>query len=268
MKLTDICVNLSNSQFNSDRDQVLARAAAADVSRLLLVGTDIESSLFCADWARQREGLFATAGIHPHDADSAPDDWLTQVRDLAEQVNVVAIGETGLDFNRNYSSRDGQISCFADQTALAEEMNMPLFVHDRESDGLVLDMLKGTRVNVVIHCFTGNASELASYIEAGFYIGITGWICDIRRGQALRDMIGNIPLDRLLLETDAPFLRPHNTPDEWFDRNGLDRRMKKRSEPALLPYVLEIIAANRSEPLSEIASATQINATRLFNLPE
>lgn len=270
MNLTDICLNLSNSQFKSDIDEVLDRAKAAMVSRLLVVGTDLESSQFCADWAERYEQLFATAGVHPHDADNVPNHWLDEIRTLALQDNVVAVGETGIDLNRNYSSREGQVACFRDQISLAVELRMPLFVHDRESDGLVLEMLQNfdPALGVVIHCFTGTEVELENYLSAGYSIGITGWICDVRRGQNLREMIATIPLEQLLIETDAPFLRPHNTPKDWLDHHSLSNQFKRRCEPAMLPFVLQTVAEHRTESIEDIAAATHRNATRLFNLPE
>ena len=269
MKLTDICVNLSNNQFKADRADVLSRAIESGVTRLLVVGTDVASSEFCAEWATKHDPLFATAGVHPHDADQVAENWLEAIRVLAAKECVVAIGETGLDFNRTFSSRANQIACFEAQIALAQELTMPLFVHDRESGGLVLEMLQSVRteIGVVVHCFTGTTDELDSYLDAGFFIGITGWIADTRRGQALRDMVKKIPLAQLLIETDAPFLRPHSVPTDWLAQHRLDASYKRRSEPAMLPYVLEAIAAQRPESIAEIASATHDNASRLFNLP-
>lgn len=268
MNLTDICVNLSNNQFKLDRKEVLQRAVEHDVSRFIVVGTDLASSRFCLDWAEERSDVFASAGIHPHDADEAPVAWQQEIEALAEHPKVVAIGETGLDFNRNYSSRANQIICFEAQIAIAEKLQMPLFVHDRESDGLVLEKLRAFSqpAAVVIHCFTGTESELLAYLEAGFSIGITGWICDRRRGTALREMVHRIPLDRLLVETDAPFLRPHNIPADWLDRHQLGDQYKRRCEPAHLRFVVEAIAEHRSESFSEIAKATHENANRLFKL--
>ena len=267
MKLTDICVNLSNSQFDADRTAILERAREHGVARQILVGTDLSSSRFCQQWATEHSDLFATAGIHPHDADHTSEDWIGEIATLASSPAVVAIGETGLDFNRNYSTRENQIACFSAQINLAARLDLPLFVHDRESEGMVLDMLKGAHGEIVIHCFTGTAAELRAYLDAGYYIGITGWICDTRRGENLRQMVSSIPLDRLLLETDAPFLRPHNLPSTWLQDFELSNRYKRRCEPAHLPYVLNVIREHRSESLAEIAEATHNNATRLFSLP-
>ena len=269
MNLTDICLNISNRQFKSDIDQVLKRAETANVSRIVVVGTDVDSSRICADWADQREQLFATAGVHPHDADQVTDRWLEDLRAMAMKDSVVAIGETGIDFNRNYSSRENQIACFGEQITLAQELDMPLFVHDRDSDGLVLEMLRAfdSSLGVVIHCFTGTAEELNRYVSAGYSIGITGWICDQKRGQGLRNMITDVPLNQLLIETDAPFLRPHNTPENWLASHHISSQFKRRCEPAMLPFVLDTIAQHRTESIEEIAAATHRNAARLFNLP-
>ncbi len=258
--LFDICVNLMNGQFNADREAIIERAEAAGVMYQMITATCLESA---------REALahtasptrFCTAGIHPHDIGSATPDWRTTLAKLAEHEHVRAIGETGLDFNRNYSPRDTQIEGFAHQIELARTLNKPLFVHDRESGGEVLNTLTqaGNLPNVVIHCFTGTREELFNYLDADFYIGVTGWVCDERRGHALRELVPHIPLERLMIETDAPFLRPHNAP-------AGEGRTKRRNEPALLPYVLQQIASLYGLPEEEVANATTANARSFFGL--
>lgn len=265
--LTDICVNLLNSQFREDTHELLSRAADHGVSRILITATDLKSSQAAQTWCTP--GLrYCTAGIHPHDAKALPDDWQRRLEALATQNCVRAVGETGLDFNRNFTPREQQLGVFEHQISLAQSINKPLFVHDRESDGEVLACLmhaasRAPLPAVVIHCFTGTEAELMNYLEAGFYIGITGWIADVKRGAELRRLVRKIPLERLLLETDAPFLRPHNAPATFWEEHGI-MHFKRRCEPALLRYVLSTIADEREESPDVIAHATTTNAVRLF----
>lgn len=178
---------------------------------------------------------------------------------------VCAVGECGLDFNRNFSTQEEQIRAFQAQIEVAIEVSKPLFVHDRESQGQVLKMLTKTNLPpTVIHCFTGSENDLRGYLEAGFYIGITGWICDEKRGEDLRTMVKQIPLDKLLVETDAPFLRPQNAPSDFVSNHGIAAKWKKRNEPALLAWVVEEIAKHRQESVEHIAQATSNNAKLLF----
>ncbi|MEM9622462.1 MAG: TatD family hydrolase [Pseudomonadota bacterium] len=276
LKLIDVCVNLLNSQFNNDREAVLKRAAEAGVSGILVVATDLAASTAAIESVAANHAssnsprLLATAGIHPHDVAELPPDWQVQLATLAHQPEVCAVGETGLDFYRNFSPRDAQINAFAQQIALAVNLQKPLFVHDRESDGEVLRQLQQHTPlpPVLIHCFTGTGDELEAYLAAGFSIGITGWIADERRGQNLRELIRQIPLERLVIETDAPFLKPHNAPGNFLMQHNLPGRLKRRNEPALLGSVLTAIAALREESTEDIARATTANAQRLFGFSD
>ena len=252
---------------------MLQRAYAADVRRCLYVATDLESanSLIRACDTGELAGpelpdYKLTAGVHPHDVDKLADNWLKALRSAASHPKVCAIGETGLDFNRDFSARDNQVRCFRQQIDLACDMGLPLFVHDRDSNGRVAECLaaKATPPAVVIHCFTGSSEDLRVYVEAGYYIGITGWITDPQRGIELRELVANIPIDRLLVETDAPYLKPHNAPVDWHRLHQLRSRFKKRCEPAHLPYVVEKIAECRNASISQIVNATTQNAARVF----
>ena len=262
MQLVDICVNLTNTQFRDQQQQIIERAARAGVDHMLLTGTDLVSSEALLGYAHEFKRR-TTAGIHPHDAASAPDDWLTQLIDIASHPLVAAVGETGLDFNRNFSPKTVQQEVFEAQIALAQQLKKPLFVHDRDSQGLVAECLTraGALPPVVIHCFTGTPQELDRYLSDGYYIGITGWIADHRRGEQLRNLVADIPLQRLLLETDAPFLRPQNVDKQTLSQLGI----KRRNEPALLPFVLQAVAASRPESDSQIAAQTTQNAQDLFH---
>ena len=266
--MIDIGVNLLHRQFDDDRDQVLARARAAGVSSMLVTATDLATShqalAFCAE-----HDLYCTAGIHPHDAKGAPDGYADELRRLGAHREVRAIGETGLDFNRNFSAPDIQQQVFATQLQIAVDLNKPVFVHDRDSNGAVFDTLRrfADRLpGVVVHCFTGTRRDLESYLGAGFYIGITGWVCDIRRGAELRELVASIPLERLLLETDAPFLLPHSVAD-WPPAD-VPARHKRRNEPMLLPLVVKQVAELYQLPVGRIIDITSSNARRLFQLPQ
>ncbi|MBV70889.1 MAG: hydrolase TatD [Myxococcales bacterium] len=257
----DIGLNLSSAQFDIDRQEVLARAFDAGVDHMILTGTSIEGSRQALRHARVQPGrLSATAGIHPHDAKSFDADSLIQLRDLCLASEVVAVGECGLDFNRDFSPRDAQKLCFSELVQLAIETRLPLFLHQRDAHDAFMEILAplaGQVVGGVVHCFTGTADQLDAYLEMGMYIGITGWICDERRGLELRDLLPRIPLDRLLIETDAPYLIP---------RDLSPKPKSRRNEPMFLPHIAETIASAMNLDLDLIARTTRENTHRLFNL--
>ena len=263
--LFDIGVNLTSSQFSKDREAVLQRAQHAGVGGIMVTATNIQNSRAAIELCEIHD-LVCTAGVHPHDAAEAPRDWVKQLETIVVHDRVRAVGETGLDFNRNFSPQAAQIEAFCAQIELAQRTHKPLFVHDRDSGGEVLRQLQnaGTLPATIIHCFTGSVDDLDAYLAEGFYIGITGWITDLQRGEELRRLVSRIPLNRLLLETDAPFLRPANTPEEFRTTHNLGNKYKRRSEPALLPYVLDIVADNRNDDRADILAATTVNANRLF----
>jgi TatD DNase family protein len=270
--MIDIGVNLLHPQFAEDRDAVIARAAACGVEQMLITATDINSTRAAIQFCESNQ-LFCTAGIHPHDAATADADFASTLAELASHPAVRAIGETGLDFNRNYSPPTDQRRVFETQIELAKRLHKPLFVHDRDSDGEVFELLSRAdagSAGVVIHCFTGNRQDLQRYLEAGFYIGITGWVCDQRRGRELQALLPEIPLDRLLLETDAPFLIPPRIPPAVIDwpSEGVSRKHKRRNEPALLPVVAEAVANLLKISRTELSTRTTTNARLLFDIPE
>ena len=264
--MIDIGVNLSSKRFKGDIGDILTRAAEAGVEQMILTGTSVEESQavlsICQEYNDQFPSmLFATCGIHPHDADSLSAQSLDTLRELAKHSQIVAIGETGLDFNRNLSPQKAQENSFAAQLELAAELQLPLFLHERDAAKRQLEILKSYRdefPDAVIHCFTGDKRALFSYLDMDLYIGITGWICDERRGMELQRLAHNIPLQRLMIETDAPYLLPRNISPK--PKHG-------RNEPAFLPYVLAGVAAARSETAEQIALATSANAKRFFRLP-
>lgn len=269
LALVDIGLNLGSARFNQDRTEVLQRAREAGIAKTIVTGTSVEASVqaleLCQRYAAEYPGmLYATVGIHPHDASTWKDDTLRRLRGLVQNARAVAIGETGLDFNRDYSPRIDQEKAFELQIELASSCGLPLFLHERDAHRRQLEILKSHRdqfSDAVIHCFTGTRSDLFNYLDLNLHIGITGWICDPRRGLELRDMAKNIPLDRLMIETDAPFLLPKNIP-----RTQPLPAHKNRNEPACLPWVLNGLALCREESPSEIARATTANACRVFRL--
>lgn len=265
MKLFDIGVNLLSRQFRQDRLAIIERARQHNVDTLLVTGTDLDM-VADALLLSQQDNIFCTAGVHPHYAKDVADNWIEQLVRHLSHPGVRAIGETGLDYNRNLSPPDVQRAVFAQQLEIAEQWDMPLFLHDRESQGDLLRMLDPSRRSLrgVVHCFTGSREELESYLAAGLYIGITGWITDTQRGQNLRSLISEIPLERLLLETDAPYLLPQNVATDFVSEFGLKAKYKRRNEPALLRWVLKAVAELRGESEHTIAAATYTNARTLF----
>ena len=260
--MIDIGANLTHRSFDADRDDVLARACAAGVSGIIITGTSVDESRAALRLAATHTGLWSTAGVHPHEAKSVADGWIDDITELAARPEVVAIGEAGLDFNRNYSPPADQRRVFAAQIQLARRLDMPLFVHDRDSEGETARLLAehgAPPERVVIHCFTGSATDLDTWLDAGYYIGITGWICDPRRGDELRTLAPRIPGDRLLIETDAPYLMP---------RTLRPKPRSRRNEPAFLVEVAETLAALRGTTAAALAETTATNARRAFRLPD
>ncbi|MEP7289332.1 MAG: TatD family hydrolase, partial [Chloroflexota bacterium] len=244
-----------HKSFNVDRREVLARAQAAGVVKLIITGTSERSSQEAAAFAQKSGGiLYATAGVHPHDSKHCTPATITVLRDLAKLPEVVAIGECGLDYNRDFSPRPIQDRWFEAQIQLACELKMPLFLHEREAHQRFIEILSNysnSLNKVVVHCFTGTAEELDKYLSMGFYIGVTGWICDDRRGTHLRGLVQRIPLDRLMLETDAPFLTP---------RDLRPQPANRRNEPAFLPHILNTVANAMEKSPEAVAVATTATA--------
>jgi TatD DNase family protein len=259
--LIDIGANLTHDSFDADRADVIRRAAGEGVRRLILTGSSEQSSIDAAALARDHRGtLYATAGLHPHHASDYTPALQDTLRELAARPEVVAVGECGLDYFRNFSPRDAQRAAFSAQLELAAETGLPVFLHQRDAHEDFVELLAPVlpRLNGgVAHCFTGGERELRAYLDMGLYIGITGWICDERRGAHLVDLMPLIPPDRLLLETDAPYLLP---------RSLTPRPKTRRNEPAYLREVLRVVAASLKGTEPEIAARTTANAQRLFSL--
>ncbi len=257
----DIGANLGHKSFRADLDAVQERAAQAGVRQIIVTGTSLRASAAALAIAEQSSRLFATAGVHPHEARTWRADSTDRQRALAEHESVVAIGECGLDYNRDFSPRADQRRAFGDQLALAAELQMPVFLHERDAHDDFLGVLREVRDRIpraVVHCFTGSREILRAYLDLDLHIGLTGWICDERRGMHLREAVADIPSDRLMIETDSPFLLP---------RTIRPRPRSRRNEPAYLPHVASMIAGCLGKPVSQVAAETRRTAIEFFGLP-
>ncbi|MFY9225499.1 MAG: TatD family hydrolase [Blastocatellia bacterium] len=261
IKLVDIGVNLVHRSFDTDRADLINRAVNVGVSVMIITGTNIAASHKAQKLASQYPSvLYSTAGIHPHNARECNEQTLSNLRSLLQKKEVVAVGECGLDYNRDFSPRPVQDKWFEAQIQLACELKKPLFLHERDAHQRFVEILKSHQNQldkVVVHCFTGNGHELKVYLDMGFYIGITGWICDERRGRHLQDLVKKIPLDKLMLETDAPFLTPRDLNPKPKDN---------RNEPSFLLHISNSIAKLLGKSQVEIAQITTNNAEQFFNL--
>ncbi len=259
--LIDIGLNLGHDSFDHDRDGVLRDALAAGVVQMVLTGTSLAASEKAAALAAEHPGvLYSTVGVHPHDAGHFNSDTNAQLQRLSQLPQVVAIGETGLDFFRDFSPRDLQEAAFAEQLQLAVMTKLPVFLHQRDAHSRFLPILREQRdglTRAVVHCFTGTRDELHAYLDLDCYIGITGWVCDERRGLHVQELLRDIPADRLLLETDAPYLQP---------RTMQPKPKTRRNEPANLVWVLATVAACTGKHPEEIAEITTRNARVFFDL--
>jgi TatD DNase family protein len=253
--VVDIGANLTHPAFDADRDDVIARARQAGVQSIIVTGTTVEESRRASAL-----GMPFTAGVHPHHARECDERTIPELRQISAHARCVAIGECGLDFNRNYSPHPDQEKWFVAQLELALEVQKPLFLHSRDAHPRFAQILKNYKISrAVAHCFTGEREELRAYLELGLYIGITGWICDERRGKHLLALVREIPPDRLLLETDAPYLTP---------RDLRPQPKARRNEPAFLPHILRTVARAVGRTPEELAEETTRNARTLFSLHE
>jgi len=262
MQLTDIGANLAHESFDDDRAGVIDRAARAGVSRLIVTGSDAASNAAAISLAGAHEACHATAGLHPHQASDWNDALHAQISSAAADGQIAAVGETGLDFFRDISPRDVQERVFVQQLEIAAAHALPAFLHQRDAHDRFLPILKEARSQLrqaVVHCFTDTREALEAYLEMDLYIGITGWACDERRGAGLYELISLIPDDRLLIETDAPYLMP---------RTIRPKPRTRRNEPCNLPWVLSTVAAARGQSEAQVAALTHANATRLFGLDD
>lgn len=259
--LVDIGANLTHDSFDADRDEILQRARDAGVTRMVVTGASARGSTDAAALAEANPGvLWATAGVHPHHASSYDEATDELLRELTKKDSVVAVGECGLDYFRNFSPREAQLSAFRAQLEIASETGMPVFLHQRDAHDDFVEVLEPMLKRLsraVAHCFTGEHESLREYLAMGLWIGVTGWICDERRGRHLHDIVPVIPDDRLLIETDAPYLLP---------RTLQPKPKTRRNEPAFLPEILRVVAEARGQTEEHVARITTDNAVTFFGL--
>jgi TatD DNase family protein len=259
--LIDIGANIAHDSFDDDRDEVLQRAADAGVTRIVVTGSSDESNRKAARLARDHPGsLYSTAGVHPHHASDYGDDSDVLIRKLAAGRSIVAIGECGLDYFRNFSPREAQLAAFQSQLDIAAETGLPVFLHQRDAHDDFVELLEPMLPKLsraVAHCFTGEHESLREYLAMGLYIGVTGWICDERRGTHLKEIVPIVPDDRLMIETDAPYLMP---------RTIRPKPTSRRNEPMYLTEVLRVVAETRDQTEQHVARITTANAVSFFGL--
>ena len=294
MGLIDIGANLAHESFDADFEPMLHRAWQAGLEAIVITGSSFDSNARALALARQHPGrLYATAGLHPHHASEWSGELAAQIRELSGHPEVVSLGECGLDYNRNYSPHEDQRRAFEAQLRIAVETGKPLFLHQRDAHADFLAMLREFRPQlgaVVVHCFTDTREAMQDYLALDCHIGITGWVCDERRGKALVEAVPGIPDERLLIETDAPYLLPRNAlhrdvrvPQvqdalerplhrdervpraqdalEWRPRQG-----ERRNEPAALRWVVKALAQARQQSEQHVAAVSSDNARRFFRL--
>ena len=251
----DSHTHLTMEDFKQDRDEVITRAVQAGVGLMVTVGTNLEDSREAISLAGRYEGVYATIGIHPHDVKDITDNLTYDcLKELKKSDKVVAYGEIGLDFVRNLSPKEVQIRRFGEQLELAGELHLPIIVHDREAHEKTMEMLKGWRgKRGVFHCFSGNYDLAKRCLDMGFYISIPGTVT-FENAVRLQEVTKHVPLNGLLIETDAPYLTPH-------PHRG------KRNESAYIVHTAQRIAEIKGLPLEEVGMTTSQNARDLFNLP-
>ena len=260
--LIDIGANLTHSDYENDLKAVIDNALNCNIKKLIITGATKEESIKAHELTLSRkDNLFCTAGVHPHYADTYDQETEKVIYDLATRNSVVAIGECGLDYFRNFSSKDSQINAFINQIEIAKTVELPLFLHQRDAHNDFIKIMEDhydQSIKGVAHCFTGTKEMLAEYLEMGLYIGITGWICDERRGVELQKIVNQIPLDKIMIETDCPYLLP---------RTLKSKPKSRRNEPKFLYEIVKMIALNTDYSSTEIINQSTKNANRLFNLP-
>ena len=250
----DIGANLTSSHFSDDLDSVLDESFEAGVKKICITSSNLQDVRNAKKITERNKNLYYSVGFHPHNAKDFKIEFLKDMSIYLDDPKAICLGEMGLDFNRNFSSREEQILCFESQLSLANSINKPLFLHQRDAHEEFLSILDNYKFNqkLIVHCFTGNLSELEDYLKRDFYIGITGWVCDLKRGLDLRECINHIPQEKLLIETDSPYLSP--------------RKKIRRNEPKFLIDVAEEVARLRQQAKESIVKSSYENSLNFFNL--
>ncbi len=250
----DIGANLTSSHFSDDLDSVLYESFEAGVKKICITSSNLQDVRNAKKITERNKNLYYSVGFHPHNAKDFKIEFLKEMSIYLDDPRAICLGEMGLDFNRNFSSREEQILCFESQLSLANSINKPLFLHQRDAHEEFLSILDNYKFNqkLIVHCFTGNLSELEDYLKRDFYIGITGWVCDLKRGLDLRECINHIPQEKLLIETDSPYLSP--------------RKKIRRNEPKFLIDVAEEVARLRQQTKESIVKSSYENSLNFFNL--
>ena len=260
MGLIDIGANLTHPELYNQLDKIVENIKTADIKKVIITSSNLGDTKTALNIINLYPDLFyTTVGFHPHNAKDFSLEDVDKIHDYGKDKNIVAIGECGLDYYREYSTKEQQIYCFEEQLSIAESLELPLFLHERHAHKDFSKILKShiNKIkNSVVHCFTGTKNELKTYLDMGCYIGITGWISDTNRGKHLHDLLEYIPEDRLMIETDSPYLIPHNLP---FKHNGIN-------EPSFLNFVAQTIAECLNKDINEIKEVTCKNTKRFFSI--
>jgi len=258
--LVDIGINLSHKSYAHDLDKIIQRSKDHSVTLLVITGTCEKRSREALQLSGKYDCCYATAGVHPHDAKSFTEQTFAQLEKFCENKKVVAVGECGLDYDRMFSPKDKQQEVFIQQINLAVKVGKPLFLHERDAFqdfSTILEKHKPAEIKACVHCFTGTKEQLLKYIELGCYIGITGWVNDNKRGAELQQIVKLIPHDKIMIETDGPFLTPKDMPNEY---------KVKRNEPCFLPFVLKKLAPLMGLTEQALAEHTTTNAKVFFGI--
>jgi len=254
----DIGANLTHESFKKDLDMVIKEAKLNKVKKICITSTTVEDTKISLKISEKEQDFFiTTCGIHPHYADTFKESNIKEIKQLSEHTSVKAIGETGLDFNRNFSKKENQILCFKSQIEIAQELNLNLFLHQRDAHKDFMNCFNNVdlKVNAVVHCFTEDKEKFYEYLDRGFWIGFTGWICDPIRGKHMIDLISNMPLDRIMIETDSPYLMPKNL-----------KIKGRRNEPKFIVEVAKRIASLQNKSLEDISQIFFENSLKFFDL--
>jgi len=253
--LIDSHAHLDDRRFNKDRDKLIKSLKQNDISLVINIGADVSTSIKSVKLAEKYENIYAAVGVHPHSAKEMDDSTIEVLRAFAKRDKVVAIGEIGLDFHYDNSPRDVQRKRFIEQIGLAKELDLPIVVHSRDADQETFDILKeeaDEKLRGVLHCYSGSAEMAKEYIDLGFYISLAGPVT-FKNARKPKEVAKSVPIDKLLIETDAPYLTP-------------EPHRGKRNEPIYVRHVASMIAELRDMSFEDVGRITSENTKRLFNI--